>query len=151
MSEHKAEIRWYRRSESFAYQDYDRKHAWRFESGIEVAASAAPEFRGNRECVNPEEAFVASISSCHMLTFLAIASKKRLLVDRYVDHASGELEKNAQGKLAITRVTLRPAISFGAGTQPTDEELSGLHEQAHNECFIANSVATRIEVVHSRQ
>ncbi len=94
MSEHKAEIRWYRQYASrLLTKTTIGGMRWWFEGGIEVAASAAPEFRGNRECVDPEEAFVASLSSCHMLTFLAIASKKRLLVDSYVDHASGEARK----------------------------------------------------------
>lgn len=147
MSEHKAEIHWYRNTESFAYEDYDRRHRWQFEGGIEVAASAAPEFRGNKECVDPEEAFVASLSSCHMLTFLAIASKKRFVVDSYVDQASGKLEKNSEGKLAMTQVTLRPAIRFADGYAPSSEELSHMHEKAHGACFIANSVATRVEVI----
>ncbi len=146
MSEHRAEIRWYRNTESFAYQDYDRRHLWRFEGGIEVAASAAPEFLGVAENVNPEEAFVASLSSCHMLTFLAIASRKRIVVDSYVDHASGLLEKNAAGKLAITRVLLRPQVRFRADSQPSQQELTRMHEIAHGECFIANSVTTQVEI-----
>ncbi len=147
MSEHKAEIRWHRNTESFAYEDYDRRHSWKFEGGVEVAASAAPDFRGNAECVDPEEAFVASLSSCHMLTFLALASKKRLIVDSYVDQASGVLEKNQNGKLAITRVTLRPRVVFASGEQQGDEILSSMHQKAHRECFIANSVATEVQVI----
>lgn len=144
MSKHAAEIRWYRNTESFVYDSYDRRHSWRFDSGVEVAASAAPAFRGDPECVDPEEALVASLSACHMLTFLAIASRKRLVVDSYFDNAIGVMEKNAEGRLAITRVTLRPTISFSGDEQPTAEELRKLHEMSHKECFIANSVKTEI-------
>lgn len=146
MSEHQAEIDWYRNTESFAYDDYDRRHSWRFDNGVEIAASAAKAFLGNAECVDPEEAYVASLSSCHMLTFLAIASKKKLVVDRYVDNASGVLEKNTDGRLAITRVTLRPKVEFQPSSRPTGEELQRMHEIAHKGCFIANSVATEIRI-----
>lgn len=146
MSEHKAEIRWYRNTESFAYDEYDRRHSWRFENGVEVQASAAPAFLGDAECVDPEEAYVASLSSCHMLTFLALASRKRLLVNSYVDDAIGFLEKNANGKLAVTRVELHPRIEFGGDSAPTADELEMLHERSHHACFIANSVLTEITV-----
>ena len=146
MSEHAATIRWYRNTRSFAYEDYDRRHVWRFDSGAEITASAAPGFLGNPECIDPEEALVASLSSCHMLTFLAIASKKKLIVDRYEDNASGILEKNADGVLAITRVTLRPQIVFAGETRPTEEELARMHKKSHAACFIANSVKTEITV-----
>lgn len=146
MSAHKAEVSWYRNTESFAYDDYDRRHTWRFENGIEVSASAAPAFRGNEECVDPEEAFVVSLSACHMLTFLALASKKRFIVDSYRDQACGYLEKNARGKLSMTRVILKPQVEFGGDRQPGAEELSRLHERAHEECFIANSVHTEVRV-----
>ena len=145
MSEHKATIRWSRGDRDFAYESYPRDHTWTFEGGVEVAASAAPACLGTAERVDPEEAFVAAVSSCHMLTFLAIAARKRLVVDRYDDDAVGLLEKNADGKLAVTRVTLRPRIAFGA-TPPAAEELARLHELAHENCFIANSVRTAIEV-----
>ncbi len=146
MSTHKALISWHRNTESFAYQDYDRRHSWRFEHGIEVPASAAPAFLGNEECVDPEEAFVASLSACHMLTFLALASKKRYIVDSYRDEACGYLEKNAQGKLSMTRVVLQPKIEFGGERQPSAEELSYLHQRSHEECFIANSVNTEVTI-----
>lgn len=147
MSEHQAEIRWYRNTESFAYKDYDRRHSWRFSNGVEIRASAAPAFLGNEECVDPEEAFVASLSSCHMLTFLALASKKKLVVNSYLDNAVGFLEKNDAGKLAVTRVELRPVIEFGGDKTPDPDELSRLHDRAHHECFIANSVTTEISVI----
>ena len=145
MSEHKAKLSWSRTTDSFAYKDYNREHIWRFENGLEVAASAAPAFLGKPECVDPEEAFVAALSSCHMLTFLAIAARKRIVVDGYDDNAVGFLEKNAQGRLAITRVILRPLIVFSENA-PEPDMLAKMHDQAHHECFLANSVLTEIIV-----
>src|SRR5262249_14305000 len=121
-------------------------HDWIFDGGVTVRASAAPGYLGNARCVDPEEAFVASLSSCHMLTFLAIACKKRFVVDTYHDPAVGLLEKDAEGKLAITKVTLRPQVQFGGDKTPTAEELSQMHDQAHHACFIANSVKTDVRV-----
>jgi organic hydroperoxide reductase OsmC/OhrA len=96
--------------------------------------------------VDPEEAFVASLASCHMLTFLAIACKRRYTVDSYRDEAIGTLAKNAEGRLAITRVVLRPAVVFSGETSPTAEQTKQMHEQAHHACFIANSVKTEVVV-----
>jgi organic hydroperoxide reductase OsmC/OhrA len=149
MSEHKARIAWQRGEREFSYDAYSRDHTWRFDGGIEVAATAAPAYLGNPERVDPEEAFVAAVASCHMLTFLAVAARKRLVVDGYEDDAVGHLEKNAEGKLAITKVELRPVIRFGGAKAPTQEEIQRLHHQAHEHCFIANSVRTEIEVVPS--
>ncbi len=146
MSEHKASIAWSRGDRDFAYESYPRDHTWTFEGEIEVPASAAADFLGTAERVDPEEAFVASVSSCHMLTFLAIAARKRLVVDRYDDDAVGILEKNSDGKLAVTRVTLRPRIAFGGSKAPSAEEIERLHQLAHESCFIANSVRTEITV-----
>lgn len=111
-----------------------------------MRASAAPAYLGDPALVDPEEAFVASLSSCHMLTFLALAAKKRLVVDRYTDEAVGYMEKNAQGKLAITRVVLRPKVSFGGSGAPPAEVSEELHATAHRYCFIANSVTAEIAV-----
>ena len=146
MAEHKITLEWKRETESFTYDSYNRDHVWIFEGGARVPASAAPVYRGNPAQVNPEDALVAALSSCHMLTFLAVAAKKKFVVDRYSDHAVGFLEKNAKGKLAVTRVILRPKTVFGGATQPTPEELTSLHEEAHNGCFIANSVTTDVTV-----
>jgi organic hydroperoxide reductase OsmC/OhrA len=145
VSEHHATVSWQRTTEDFSYESYDRDHSWSFEGGVEVAASAAPDFLGSAERVDPEQAFVASLSSCHMLTFLAIASRRRLVVERYVDRAVGTMEKNANGKLAITRVVLRPDIKF-RGEGPSAERLAKMHELSHRECFIANSVSSEIVV-----
>src|SRR5215475_9417088 len=112
MSEHTATIEWRRDTPDFTYQGYNRDHEWRFDGGATVSASAAPAYMGNTACVDPEEAFVASLSSCHMLTFLAIAARKRYVVDRYRDEAAGILAKDAAGRLSMTKVTLRPQIRF---------------------------------------
>ncbi|HVE12357.1 MAG TPA: OsmC family protein [Elusimicrobiota bacterium] len=145
MSEHKASIRWRRETPGFGYEEYNREHSWSFDAGIQVGASAAPAYKGKPDRVDPEEAFVAAMSSCHMLTFLAIASRKRLVVESYEDDAVGQLEKNEAGKLAVTRCVLRPRVAF-SGTQPSKEELAKLHEQAHQNCFIASSVRTAIAI-----
>ncbi len=145
MSEHRVRVRWERKGVDFGYESYPRDHEWRFEGGVRVPATSAPAFRGNPERVDPEAAFVAALSSCHMLTFLAIASRKRLVVDAYEDDAVGLLAKNEAGKLAMTRVVLRPRVVF-AGASPSPEVLADLHERSHRECFIANSVVTQVEV-----
>ena len=146
MSEHVAEVIWKRQTEGFKYQDYNREHIWRFDNGIEVAASATPEYLGKPDFVDPEEAYVASLSSCHMLTFLAIAARKRFVVNSYSDRAVGLMKANADGKLAITTVHLHPMVEFEGDKQPNAEELESLHHFAHDECFIANSVLTKVVV-----
>ena len=127
MSEHKVTLEWKRDTEDFSYESYTRDHVLVFEGGVRVPASAAHAYRGNPAHVNPEEALVAALSSCHMLTFLAVAAKKQFVVDQYSDHAVGVLEKNQKGKLAITRVILRPRIVFGGPTPPTPEQMTALH------------------------
>ena len=146
MSEHKVTVEWERETESFSYDAYNRDHLWTFDGGVRVAASAAPAFRGNPANVNPEEALVAALSSCHMLTFLALAARKQFVVDGYLDHAVGFLEKNADGKLAMTRVILRPKVTFGGPNIPDMDQIKSFHERAHTECFIANSVLTKVTV-----
>ncbi|MDR3617924.1 MAG: OsmC family protein [Paludisphaera borealis] len=146
MSEHKATIDWKRETPDFAYQTYNRDHDWSFDAGVTVRASAAPAYLGSESCVDPEEAFVASLSSCHMLTFLAVAARRKYVVDAYHDEAVGVLEKDAGGRLAITRVALRPQVSFSGEKTPGPEELRQLHDQAHHACFIANSVKTEVVV-----
>lgn len=144
MSEHRAKVSWQRQTESFAYKDYDREHVWDFGDGKTIEASAAEDFLGKAGFVDPEQAFVASLASCHMLTFLAICAKKRLTVDSYVDNASGRLEKRGDGKLVITRVDLYPKIRFAAGVEVSGEKLHDIHELSHKECFLANSVTCEI-------
>lgn len=147
MSTHTAAIAWRKTTESFAYDDYNREHAWRFGEHTVVKASAAPAFLGDGASVDPEQAFVATLASCHMLTFLALCARKRLTVEQYDDQAVGHLEKNATGRLAIARVELHPRIVFATGVEVSDAELEGLHGRAHAECFIANSVTTEILVI----
>ena len=132
------------------YKNYSRDHAWRFDNGIEVLGSAASAYLGNPQRVDPEFAFVAALSSRHMLTFLALASNKGFVVDGYEDNAVGFLEKNANGKLAMTRVDLHPEIAFSGVTQPTQADLDWLHDKAHRECFIANSVTTQVRVLPAK-
>ena len=146
MSEHKATIRWSREGRDFTYKTYSRDHVW-LANGNEIPASATPAYLGNPQRVDPEAALVAALSSCHMLTFLALAANKGFVVESYQDEALGHLEKNAQGKLAITRVDLHPKIVFGGAKQPAAADLDALHEKAHKECFIANSVTTDVKVV----
>jgi organic hydroperoxide reductase OsmC/OhrA len=149
MSEHSAIIDWQRSTPDFNYRTYNRSHVLRFASGIEVPAcaspanipSSAPQAPG----VDPEEAFVAAISSCHMLWFLHVACTHKFVVDRYNDHAAGVLEKDRDGKVSITRVTLRPEVIF-SGERPAAGQLAELHQEAHRQCFIANSVKTKIVI-----
>lgn len=145
MSEHRARIRWSRGSADFSYEAYPREHTWELAGGQQIRASSAPDFLGDADRVDPEEAFVASIASCHMLTFLAVAARRRRVVDRYEDTAVGFLEKNAEGRLAVTRVVLRPIVTFAEPDVPA-QELARLHQLAHEHCFIANSVRTEIAV-----
>lgn len=146
MSEHRVNVQWARDKDDFSFETYNRDHTWTFEGGTEIKASAAPGFQGNPDCVDPEEAFVGALASCHMLTFLAIAAKKRLTVDSYEDNAVGILEKNTEGRLAVTRATLRPRVAWGGDKTPTPEEIGKMHEKAHHACFIANSVLTEVSI-----
>lgn len=147
MSEHHAGVRWKRTSADFTYDTYNRAHEVIFKNGdIKIAASSAPAFKGDADRVDPEEAFVASLSSCHMLTFLAICAKKRLVLESYEDDASGALEKGANGKLWMAHVTLRPSVRFAAGANVDAALLVELHHLAHADCFIANSVKTDVKV-----
>ena len=147
MSEHTATIVWTRNGADFGYKTYSRDHVWRFNNGVEVPGSAAAAYLGNPQRVDPEAAFVAALSSCHMLTFLALASNKGFVVDSYEDSAVGHLEKNTNGKMAVTRVDLKPAIAFSGAKLPAQADLDWLHDKAHKECFIANSVTTEVHVL----
>jgi organic hydroperoxide reductase OsmC/OhrA len=149
MSEHRATIEWRRGDAAFTYETYSRSHWLHFEDGIQVPARAAPAnippTALDGPGVDPEQAFVASLSSCHMLWFLHLACRAGHVVERYVDAASGVLAKGANGRMAMTRVTLNPAVTF-SGTAPAAEAHAALHEKAHEHCFIANSVITEVVV-----
>lgn len=145
-------ISWQKNSdESFVDKKYSRVHTWVFDGGIEVAASSSPHVvplpLSSESAVDPEEAFVASLSSCHMLSFLSIAAGKRFVVERYEDHAEGMLAQNLEGKLAMTEVILNPQVIFGGGTIPSAAQLDELHHLAHEKCFIANSAKTKVSVI----
>ena len=146
MSEHKVYISWKNEGEDFSYKTYDRSHLWKFEGGTIIQASAAPDYLGKSELVNPEEAFAASLASCHMLTFLAIASMKKYMVASYEDNAVATLGKNEKLKVAVTTVYLRPNIIFKGENIPEKTTIDEMHHRAHQECFISNSVLTEIIV-----
>ena len=147
MSEHHASVVWKRTSADFTYDTYNRTHEVRFKDGaIVLPSSSAPAFKGDAGFVDPEEAFVGSLSSCHMLTFLAICARKRLTVEIYEDDAVGYLEKGEGGKLWMARATLRPRVRFAAGAQVDEQALAEIHHKSHQECFIANSVKTDVAV-----
>ena len=142
-----ATTHWQRGEQPFSDKRYSRRHLVHFDGGHSMPASSSPlsvrEPYSDASAVDPEEAFVASLSSCHMLWFLDIACRAGWVVDDYRDEAAGVMEPNAQGKLAITLVTLRPAVRF-VGRPPTREEFDQLHHRAHEECFIANSVKSEV-------
>ncbi|MDP9993469.1 organic hydroperoxide reductase OsmC/OhrA [Variovorax boronicumulans] len=148
MSEYTAEVLWERGDQDFLANTYSRKHSLRFDGGAEWAGSSSPHVVplpfSDASAVDPEEAFVASLSSCHMLWFLTMAVKRKFCVDRYFDAASGVMEKNADGKMAMTVVTLRPEVTFSGENMPTREQIEHMHHRAHEECFIANSVKTDV-------
>lgn len=150
MSEHKAVIRWQCDTPDFLRGKYSRAHTWTFDGGVTVPASSAPSAvpvpMSNPANVDPEEAFVASLSSCHMLTFLYVAYRQGFHVDSYADEAVGVMTKNEQGKMWVSKVTLHPKIGYGGDKRPTAEEEATLHRAAHADCRIANSVKTDIVV-----
>lgn len=148
MSEYLATTRWERGAQKFTDRQYSRAHEWRFDGGLTVPASASPEIvplpLSVAENVDPEEAFVASLSSCHLLFFLDLAARDGYIVDEYTDDAIGLLEKNAAGKSWISKVVLRPKVSFSGDKLPDRAKIEALHHQAHELCFIANSVKTDV-------
>lgn len=144
MSEHNVKITWKNKGEVFTYYAYDRTHTWQFDGNKTIEASAAPEYVGNIKYINPEEALAAAIASCHMMSFLYVASKKKFVVDNYEDQAVAILAKNEKGKMAVTQMYLRPKITFRGENQPDRIMIDLLHQKAHEECFIANSVLTEI-------
>lgn len=149
MSEYYATIEWQRQNQNFLDRKYSRAHEWQFDGGFTVPASSSPHIvplpLSVASNVDPEEAFVASISSCHMLFFLDFASRDHLIVDSYTDHAIGTLAKDAHGRLAMTEVILNPNVIFDE-EQPDKEHIVSLHDKAHHACFIANSVLTEIKI-----
>ncbi len=148
MHSYTSQITWQRDEQPFLDNRYSRKHMLRFDGGVEVPASSSPQVvrepMSDPAAVDPEELFVASLSSCHMLWFLSIAAEKGFRVDTYVDNAAGIMEQGPSGKLLMSLVTLRPIVSFSGSRLPSREEHAGMHHLAHEECFIANSVRTEV-------
>ena len=147
-SQHVASVIWRRGDQPFVHRRYSRRHEWHFDGGAVVAGSSSPHAGrvpfSDPSAVDPEEAFVASLSSCHMLWFLDLACRAGWQVDDYRDDAVGELDRDADGRAAMTVVTLRPAVRFGGERRPDDAEVQRLHHAAHRECFIANSVKSDV-------
>jgi organic hydroperoxide reductase OsmC/OhrA len=145
-----ATIAWARGDAAFADNRYSRAHRWTFDGGVSVPASSSPWVvrvpLSREDAVDPEEAFVAALSSCHMLFFLSFAAAKGFVVDSYVDDAVGSMGKNERGRTYVARVVLRPRIVFSGAKRPSAEDLDGLHHKSHGECFIANSVLTEVVV-----
>jgi organic hydroperoxide reductase OsmC/OhrA len=146
MSEHNITLLWTKKTESFAYKEYNRDHIWDFGEGVIVKASSAPGFLGDPDCADPERAFAAALSSCHMLFFIAICSKKRLVVQDYIDHATAflEIDPNSTGNLVITKVILKPKVIFAKGLTVDKTTIAQIHHQSHEKCFLANSIKSEI-------
>ncbi len=148
MSTYEATVRWTCGDLDFLSDDYSRGHVWTFDGGIEVPASASPDIvplpKSVAEAVDPEEAFVASLASCHMLFFLSLAARRGIKVTGYVDAATGHMGKDAGGRMSVIRVVLRPAATYAEGVSPGLKDLESLHHRAHELCFIANSVRSEI-------
>ena len=147
MSDYTATIQWLRKDQVFSDNNYSRAHTWEFDGGLSVPASASPQVvplpMSDASALDPEEAFVAALASCHMLFFLSLAAKKGFVVDSYEDRAAGTLGQDPRGKTSMTRVVLQPRVRF-AGNAPAGDALQALHERAHELCFIANSVHTEV-------
>jgi organic hydroperoxide reductase OsmC/OhrA len=146
MSHHRARIVWERSGRPFTYAEYSREHIVTYGGGASMHASAAAQFRGNAALPNPEELLIAALANCHMLTFLAIAARKHIVVERYEDSAEGTLATNTEGRMSVTVCELRPKVTFGHGVTVDDETLKDLHHQSHLGCFIAASVKTSVTV-----
>ena len=144
-----AAVTWSRNGAVFTDNRYSRAHEWRFDGGAVVPGSSAPHSvplpYSDAAAVDPEEALVAALSSCHMLFFLAFAGKKGWVIDSYTDNAAGTMDKNADGKTAITRIVLKPRVTF-AGTAPAPADIDHVHHRAHEECYIANSIKAEVVI-----
>jgi organic hydroperoxide reductase OsmC/OhrA len=141
-------IEWCRNGAAFLDNRYSRSHRWSFDGGISVPASSSPHVvpvpMSDLAAVDPEEAFIASLASCHMLWFLAIAAKRGHIVEKYRDRPTGVMSKGSDGKLAITLITLHPESTFSGDTLPSHSELQALHHAAHENCFIAASIKSEV-------
>ena len=147
MATHFAEVAWSFNAHPQHPETFDRDHTVTFENGQSIAGSSAPAYFGNPGTVNPETLLLAALASCHMLTFLAIAAKFGFQVSRYRDKAEGTLAKNAEGRVAITHCRLRPEIAFSGDKIPGPDELRKMHQSAHRNCFIANSLNADVDIL----
>jgi len=150
MHRYEARVKWQRNGAKFTDLRYSRGHEWSFDGGVRLTASSSPASvpvpYSVAEAVDPEEALVAAASSCHMLTFLFLAARRGFVVESYADDAFGVMDKNPQGKLAITRITLRAKIEFSGDKTPSAAELEALHRSAHEECYIASSIKSEVVI-----
>ncbi|MGH6816428.1 MAG: OsmC family protein [Hyphomicrobiaceae bacterium] len=148
--DYRATVRWRRNGAVFVDNRYSRAHVWAFDGGVEVPASSSPSVvrlpLSRADAVDPEEAFVAALASCHMLFFLSFAAHGGIVVDAYEDEAVGVMRKNADGKLYVAKVTLKPRVAVSGAKRPTEAEIADLHHKSHDECFIANSVKSEIAI-----
>ncbi len=150
MHQYEATVAWLRGDQKFVDNRYSRAHEWRFDGGVRVPASSSPSIvplpMSVAAAVDPEEALIASVSSCHMLFFLGLAAKRGFIVDSYTDTAYGIMEKNSEGKISMTRIALRPHIVFAGEHMPASEDISALHHASHEQCFIANSIKSDVVI-----
>ena len=144
MSIFSIQLNWQRTTPDFDHKTFDRSHTWRLAGGQIVQGSAAPDYSGNPDMSNPEEALLAALSSCHMLTFLTIAALRKLTVDRYEDEPLAELGKNEQGRMMVSRLTLRPLVVFSGGNLPDANTIKELHRKAKENCFVGNSLLSEM-------
>lgn len=150
MKQFEATVIWQRGIQPFADNRYSRAHQWEFDGGLRVPASSSPLSvplpMSDASALDPEEALVAAVSSCHMLFFLSIAAQRGFVVDSYTDHAIGSMQKNADGKMAMTRIALRPDIAFSGERAPGAHDLAAIHHSAHEQCYIANSIKAEVVI-----
>lgn len=144
----KAEVLWLRGEQAFIDNRYSRKHLLRFDGGVEVQGSSSPHIvpipMSDPSAMDPEEAYIGALSSCHMLWFLSVAAKRKFRVDRYFDEAIGVMQKNTEGKMVMSVITLHPEVHFSGDLIPTVDEIKQMHHEAHQDCFLANSVKTEL-------
>lgn len=154
MSQYHAEVIWEGGGAEFVSGRYSRRHVLRFDGGIDVPGSSSPQVvplpMSDAAAVDPEEAFVAALASCHMLFFLAIAAARGFRIERYRDVAAGTMANNAEGRLAMVEVVLQPVVEFGPGAEPTQAQIEAMHHESHEQCYIANSVRTDVRCVVQR-
>ncbi len=142
---------WKRTTNDFSYDTFNRGHIISMSGNQNVRNSASPEYKGDKDMTNPEELLAASVASCHMLTFLAVASKSGYIVDTYSCKAEAFMGKNAEGRMSVTEINLHPVTFFSGEKNPTEEQLKSLHDKAHKNCFIAQSIHTKVNVLTSQE